>query len=635
MKKIYISALAVALIGSGAFAQNSITPARAAKMHTPGQFTPAHGSNSINPTNGDDRVTPFWTEDFSGGSIPSGWTNIDDTSAPGEEVTFEWTNDPDAIAISALGFLPSSTFMSATASNGYLWADSDRQLAGAPAVPAHMVVTTTPIDCQGQNTVLFTMQSLIGVYENNASEFVKVRVSADGVNWDEYFPFPCLTAGGDVLPPCERWSANPQLVEIDITATAANQPTVYLQFEWDSGWEYFWAIDDLALSEIPQYDRNLLSAIISHTNSGVQYGRVPIAQLGPDFTLGASVRNLGQMDQNNVIITAEVLDPLGAASFSASQTFSLLASGDTAVMEQIVSLPGGLVEGTYTVNFSVSSDEDGLEEDLTNDTRVRNFTLDNNIYSLDNIGLNVAGTEILTTLGTGNFTGSEDGFITLGFYEITNDITVYGLEIVLGGNSVEGAVLVAAMRDTADVLPNPAVMTIPFAESDIYVLTAADVAAGVVQVPFFDPVLLTPNAYFAGVEMFSDGGQTDVSVVNDGTIPQPSIASLIFISGSATTSGNGNAIGVRLITDPTIGISEVERLNGITVFPNPSNGIFRVNAEVAGVYTVEVTNVIGEIVHAERINGSTEIDLSNAAKGVYMVRVSNETASTVQRVTLK
>lgn len=635
MKKIYISALAVALIGSSAIAQNSITPARAAKMHMPGQFTPAHGSTSISPNNGDDRVTPFWTENFSGGSIPSGWTNTDDTSAPGEEIIFQWTNDPEAIAVSALGFLPSSTFMSATASNGYLWADSDRGLLGAPAVPAHLALTTTPIDCSGQPTVLFTMQSLIGVFENNASEFVKLRVSNNGVDWDEYFPFPCLTAGGDVNPPCDRWSANPQLVEIDITATAANQPTVYLEFEWDSGWEYFWAIDDLALSEIPQYDRNLLFGIISHTNSGVQYGRVPLAQLGPDFTLGASVRNLGQMAQTNLVISADVLDPLGAPSFNTSQTFATLAPGDTAVMEMIVALPAGLTEGTYTVNFSVSSDEDALEEDLTNDMRMRTFTLDNNLMSLDNIGLNVAGTEVLTTLGTGNFTGSEDAFITLGFYEITNDITVYGLEIVLGGNSVEGAVLVAAMRDTADVLPNPAVMTIPFAESDIYVLTAADIAAGVVQVPFLDPTLLTPNAYYAGVEMFSDGGQNDMSVVNDVTVPQPSFASLIFIFNSATTSGNGNAIGVRLITDPTIGISEVDHLNGITVFPNPSNGIFRVNAEVAGVYTVEVTNVIGEIVHAERINGSTEIDLSNVAKGVYMVRVSSETASTVQRVTLK
>ena len=271
MKKIYISALAVALIGSSAFAQNSITPARAAKMHAPGQFVPAHGSSSIIPHIGDDRVTPFWTEDFSGGSIPAGWTNIDDTSVPGEEVVFAWSNGPDSVGISALGFLPSSTFMSATASTGYLWADSDRQLGGAPAIPAHMEATTTTIDCSGHNTVLFTMQSLIGVYENNASEFVKVNVSNDGGNtWDSYFPFPCLTAAGDVLPPCDRWSYNPQMVEIDITATAANQSNVMLQFEWDSGWEYFWAIDDLALSEIPLYDRNLLFGVISHTGSGIE-----------------------------------------------------------------------------------------------------------------------------------------------------------------------------------------------------------------------------------------------------------------------------------------------------------------------------------------------------------------------------
>ena len=632
MKKIYISALAVALIGSSAIAQNSIPQLNTKKQHIAADNIPAHGSTQAIPNTGDARVTPFWTEDFSGGAIPSGWTNTDDTSIPAEVVTFQWSNVPTAVEVAALGYTASAVFQATSASNGYLWCNSDRGLTGAPAVPQHTQLTTAAIDCSGEASVLFSMQSLIGVYENPANTAVKLRVSTDLLTWTDFAPFPCLVTGA-AAPPCTRWSGNPEMVEIDITAVAAGQATVYLQFEWNGGWEYFWAIDDLALSSVPDYERNFLFGVISHASEGLEYGRIPTSQLGSDFVLGAQVRNFGQMPQTNMTITADVLDPSMAPSFNTSQTYASVAPGDTAFMNNAVALPATMPQGLYTVNFAVTSDNDADEENTADDSVQRTFEINDDLYSVDNLGNNPAGTEIVASLGTASFVGGEDGLIAFTKYDVLNDLTVYGLEIELTAASVAGATLVAALRDTADVYAD--ITTILLAESDLYVLTAADVAAGVVQVPFLSSYVLTPNAYYAGVEMFSNANAEDMGIKDDATTPQPNDASLIYLAGDQVYT-NGNALAIRLVTAPiTIGINEVEELSGISVFPNPSNGIFTVNAAVAGVYTVEVTNVIGEIVHAERINGTTSIDLSNVAKGVYMVRVSSETASTVQRVTLK
>ncbi|MBL7946524.1 MAG: hypothetical protein JNN32_10720, partial [Flavobacteriales bacterium] len=69
----------------------------------------------------------FFSEDFSGGGIPAGWTNVDDLTTLGQEpVLFEWSNDPSDVSVAqgSFGNLI-GTFNAPGASNGYLWANSD------------------------------------------------------------------------------------------------------------------------------------------------------------------------------------------------------------------------------------------------------------------------------------------------------------------------------------------------------------------------------------------------------------------------------------------------------------------------------------------------------------------------------
>ncbi|MBL7985107.1 MAG: T9SS type A sorting domain-containing protein, partial [Flavobacteriales bacterium] len=83
----------------------------------------------------------------------------------------------------------------------------------------------------------------------------------------------------------------------------------------------------------------------------------------------------------------------------------------------------------------------------------------------------------------------------------------------------------------------------------------------------------------------------------------------------------------------SIGVKE-EELAGISIYPNPSEGMITVNAASAADHTVQVMNLLGEVVATSRFNVNTILDLTDLAKGVYTVRVSTATAAMVQRVTL-
>jgi len=65
----------------------------------------------------------------------------------------------------------------------------------------------------------------------------------------------------------------------------------------------------------------------------------------------------------------------------------------------------------------------------------------------------------------------------------------------------------------------------------------------------------------------------------------------------------------------------------MSVFPNPSNGKFAVeitNYELGIKNTVEVYNMLGQSIYKKQINSNTtEIDISNEPKGIYLYRVTN------------
>ena len=75
------------------------------------------------------------------------------------------------------------------------------------------------------------------------------------------------------------------------------------------------------------------------------------------------------------------------------------------------------------------------------------------------------------------------------------------------------------------------------------------------------------------------------------------------------------------------------------MFPNPSNGQVTLDirdAKAKGAMQVQVTNMLGQIVHtaAVRDNAENKLNLSGLADGMYVLRVSSGTEYTIRQLVL-
>ena len=66
------------------------------------------------------------------------------------------------------------------------------------------------------------------------------------------------------------------------------------------------------------------------------------------------------------------------------------------------------------------------------------------------------------------------------------------------------------------------------------------------------------------------------------------------------------------------GIEEAPEINGITVLPNPTNGLVRI--EGAEVAEVKVYNALGQLV--KTVQNSNEIDMGHLSEGIYLLRIT-------------
>ncbi|TNF30545.1 MAG: T9SS type A sorting domain-containing protein, partial [Bacteroidetes bacterium] len=267
-----------------------------------------------------------------------------------------------------------------------------------------------------------------------------------------------------------------------------------------------------------------------------------------------------------------------------------------------------------------------------NNTYLRNFAVTEDRYAIDGIGVHPSENLNVGSLGTNSFSDAADGFMLMSYYDISQTVAIMGVEILLSSATVPGGSIIVALHDTADVFADD--VTIPLEQTDVIDVLQSDVDAGVMTIMFEEPFEAEPNAYFASVEMFSNSNASDIRILNDLTVPQPFYSTMIYIPNDQVYS-NGNAAAIRLITADNVGITETAVLEGVSVFPNPSEGLIQINVKDQGVYNVEVVNVLGETIYVGAMNGNTSVDLSSYTAGVYMVRVSTEKAAYTERVIVK
>ena len=326
--------------------------------------------------------TAFWSEDFSGGSIPDGWTNEDET---GNDALWSWCSNPE---MGGTGGCPTIwddalnqqlPFQAATATNGFVSMDSD----AVGAVPGGHVsqLTTSAIDCSSRGEVWLNFQTHIGVYTVNAATGALLRVSTNGTSWTDFAIFPGLTT-------TERWSENPENVIIDISTIAANQSTVYIQWEWTGDFEYFWNIDDIQLFETNPTPANNLTLGFARTAPNFA---TPAAMVDT-MRFGFEMNNLGLDPQTNVAATVEVSGDNGD-TFQVTEEVGTVEPGatDTLAFEGFF-IPSGTT-GTYDLTYTLSQDQDDAFPG--NNTIAHQFVVTEDVFAKDD-GVFVNSTRPLT-----------------------------------------------------------------------------------------------------------------------------------------------------------------------------------------------------------------------------------------------
>ena len=532
---------------------------------------------------------------------------------------------------------------------------------------------STPANCSGLNNVVVEFDTW---YQSYNSERCFIVVSTDGTFPDNLTPdtqhnpsegiyevFPDIS--GDV----QANTGNPFTKRVNISQSAGGQSEVWVRFNWTGTWGYAWFIDRVCIAEQPENDIALNYGVISHNATSEEYGRVPVSQVINDVECAGQVFNFGSSDQSNVGISMEVVNSAGdyitSTTFGEDEMYGFDIDGyldlDATISgpvetDQYVYFTKGVAmdvpADTYTATFDAYSDGDysGGDYDADN-SAVREFAFTENVYSTD--GIDVYSNADVGRMGTGSFADASDGFMMFSYYDIAAETQIAGVRIMLDTYAysdafcfqdvdddgiddaictVAGGECVVTLRDSTLISAESFDPSNFIAMSDFYIVTQEDVDNGYMDIGFSEPVTVSPNGYMLGIEMYSNGENNNIYILDDETVPQPFYMSMIYIPNDQVYS-NGNATGIRMITGSSIGLEE--NASTFSVYPNPSKGLVNIDLNEPGDYVVQINDVVGKLVSEKTITSNTTLNLSTLDKGIYFVNVSNDETNNITKVIIE
>jgi len=149
---------------------------------------------------------------------------------------------------------------------------------------------------------------------------------------------------------------------------------------------------------------------------------------------------------------------------------------------------------------------------------------------------------------------------------------------------------------------------------------------------------------------FNTEQNNDGVIVYDGANNTASV--LGQFSGTSIPSSvtsTGGSMYVEFLSDPalrangwvanytstlTTGINENQVGQNISIYPNPSNGLFTIKSDFEGSVTYEITDILGKQIYKtdKLIKGENTIDASSFNKGVYLIKFEYNNRRSVQKL---
>ena len=623
MKKIQLL-LAALVLGSSVFAQK-------AKLSKNNFADISKKAIKVLPTS---KAANIWSDDF---SDPSTWSLGHAASCD-----LDWQIGPN---LAPTGDYAIDVITSTTAANGFAMLDSDAYGAANPGdVESSWMTTASPINLSGNTNILLSFETNYRQYDTqcfivtstNNNDWPELTASFDAsTNPNVYALWEDFTNNDEV-------ESNPTTANVNISGSAGGQSQVWVRFHHTGTWGYSWFVDDASINNLQANDIVLNEAWAS-TFFNSEYGRTPISQLSDSLALGGEIFNFGSATQTGIELSIAIENSAGATIASNVESFPSLEQDSTDLLQTAVSVD--LAEGIYTLNATLTSDADNEEgQYFGNNTYSREFAISKNLFSLDGIGVYDEEDLSVTSIGTGN-TGVGEGNTLFARYVILEETSIVGLEVAISSQSTVGGQIFSFLLPESNLLNEDGSLN---QSADVYsgriaenedgvTVTQNNIDNNLVYIPLPETTL-APGVYYACAELYTAGGNADaLQVLDDETVWEPPYASLYFTADDATVYTNGTAVAIRMALGDYVDLEENENNTLFSVLPNPSNGVFIVTTDKNDFYTLDVVNVLGEVISSKTIEGAINetIDISNYDAGIYLVKVSTSTSQNVQRVVIK
>ncbi|MBR9922670.1 MAG: T9SS type A sorting domain-containing protein [Bacteroidetes bacterium] len=599
--------------------------------------------------------TAFYSEDFSAEGIPSGWMSEDETLQGGE---WTWCDDPnqgvgDGCVVNWANYSDQHEdgFYAETADNGFLVMDSDA-LGGLPI--DHVVnLTTEAIDCSGQTEVWAKFEGLIGVFGLPAIENAVLEVSNNGTDWTSYTVFPNV----DIAT---RWSENPEISIIDISADAAGEATVYVRWSWTGNYEYYWLLDDFQLYDadpsiifIPPNDMRVNSNFFA-TAPNTQW---PLSQT-EQFGFLADIENVGALDQSGVSLNVTITDPNADVVYTEDLDYGDIEVDSLA--ENVLFDGDGFTPdmmGTYNGTYTVSQTE--TDDNPDNNVQTFNFTMTDTLWAKHTNYVDA------TRPADANWEDPAEGWSWAygNEYYCVDGGDLYIRTITFAVEESDGgsgnAVFLKVYTwedDNADGLVNPDERGDAIGLAT-YTTTGSEDRTTPITLPITsilgEPIKLEDDTrYLAVIEYITDvpgdellfgvSSENDYSaqIFRSEELGMARYASVLGINGDLevedySTVGFGGdlvpavAISIGTIESATENILSEE--NVINLFPNPAQDFLTIDLDLVenhdrvNLYVMDVTGKLVQSLELENIRSQQiEMNLNNITSGTYFLQVVTE-----------
>ncbi len=597
MKKIYIGILAVAFAGTASAQIAKQSTKNAVNKFNTISEVPAKAT--VNEVKG---IT-LWSNDF---STPSQWVSANaGTTATPPHTAGDWTITTNASAGPVTALNPAAF---TSVANGYAIINSDA--AGASATQNATIVTASSINLSANPNVSLVFQQTHRRY----AESTYVIVSNDnGATWTEFEVNGTMATSTN--------APNPQQVQVNISSVAGGQAAVKIGFKYIGAYDWFWAVDDVKITQTDDYDLSLNGMYWGTEGpwgARLPYYKMPVDQIAA-VKFSGIVQNIGALSQNDVVFTAT------SGTYTGVSAQGTLAPNMIDTLDAATDLTPTTV-GTYAFGGAATS---GATDAAPTDNAITNgsFDVSNFVYQRDK-----------GTYSSGSFNQGE-GFEVGNIYDIVVDANIYSLNVFLHPNTNVGAEIYATVYDI-----DPATGDFIYAAgSASHVVTAAEVGTEI-DLPLssaFPVVAGTP--YLVVVGSFGDGGATDDLVVGTAGNSEAQ-TSYYFDMTDQTWYYTSSTPMVRIDFQDNATIEENAAAFDVVMYPNPATEVTTLsfNLKNNAAVNVIVTDLTGKTVAANALTNaaagknSVEINTAEMAAGVYTVSfVANNTTITKKLVVRK